>query len=1010
MQPKYIEFQAFGPYVEKQIIDFDVFEHTHLFLIRGETGSGKTMILDAITYALYGKSSGGQREDLLSMRSRFAQDEEPTYLDYQFLLHGHHYRFYRKVEIRRNRAQEIVSKVSVDAGEIIDGVFYPFYEKPKLKNIEEKAVELIGLTHDQFIQVMILPQGKFEQLLVSKSEEKQEILKTLFQMDRWEKINDYLVNKTRTMKSEIDEKKQQMQAYLLSAGKADIEELHEWLKSAREAEGKLLDLSHQRTKDCHRIREDYQQQKTLHSLVEEQTKARSAWDTLQQREPEMQRLQECIAKQVLLQELTPFVQQEHLLQVAFDKRTKSLQQAQERLASLQESYGKQEIRESQKQQARIEKETVSNSITTLSNHQLIYEQYEEKRSSALQLEQIFQQALQKQRNLQVEYTSQEERLRQDILHLQKLKSDVMNQQEVEETFAKLDKAHYFYEQQCLVETLRKKEADSLRNSQNEVLTYQERWEHTTAKHELLYRQFLDNSATQLAAQLTQGTPCPVCGSLDHPAVAYHAAQVVDVMTLRTLQKQMDEEKQKVALWQEDVAKKQAQWDSRTREIEQFQLEITHLLGDSFSQEQYECVQKQRSEILQKLQLIQKLQDTIDRNTLQLQQSQDVYKRLEQISHEKELALTICQSELQTYQLQLFADIPTWQDLRKRIQLQTAKMLACSQQIERMEKEIQQVQADYERAVQAVLQSEQEVQEAKQQLLSAQITLQEQCRKRTIDIQDISQIVTSEQLHQKQEEWHTYETSCTRLKTTLEDVTKRLMGVEIRDLGDVAKQLQEAERCEESTKKELIELQTQKQRYLETAKRVDILKKDVEVKEPVYLKMNQFVKNMRGDNGIGIERYVLGIMLSSITQHANQLLGYVHHGRYQIFRSDEASGRTRKFGLELSIYDSYSATHRSVVSLSGGEKFLVSLALSLALSTVVQARNGGIHLDAMFIDEGFGTLDEHSIADALQVLQTMGSHRGLVGIISHVEMLKENIPAGIEVIKSRKGSSINIRKD
>ena len=152
-----------------------------------------------------------------------------------------------------------------------------------------------------------------------------------------------------------------------------------------------------------------------------------------------------------------------------------------------------------------------------------------------------------------------------------------------------------------------------------------------------------------------------------------------------------------------------------------------------------------------------------------------------------------------------------------------------------------------------------------------------------------------------------------------------------------------------------------------------------------------------------------MLLQTILQYANQLLRQVHDGRYQLYRSDEAIGRVRKSGLELGIYDSYSMGQRSVVSLSGGEKFLVSLALSLATSFVVQSKNGGMQLDAMFIDEGFGTLDEHSIADALHILQTMTKRKGMVGIISHVEILKENIADGIEVCKTRKGSTIRFRK-
>ena len=226
---------------------------------------------------------------------------------------------------------------------------------------------------------------------------------------------------------------------------------------------------------------------------------------------------------------------------------------------------------------------------------------------------------------------------------------------------------------------------------------------------------------------------------------------------------------------------------------------------------------------------------------------------------------------------------------------------------------------------------------------------------------------------------------------------------------MTQQIQLLENDIKTMQKQIADTQSHIDLYEKILSSLITIQKELDVKEPAFVEMAHFVKAMRGDQGMGIERYVLGIMLTSITQQANQLLKLVHNGRYQIYRSDEASGRTRKYGLELSIYDTYTCSSRNVVSLSGGEKFLVSLALSLALSSVVQARNGGIQLDTMFIDEGFGSLDEHSIADALAVLQIMNHHKGYIGIISHVELLKENIPVGIIVEKSREGSQIRIRR-
>ena len=174
-----------------------------------------------------------------------------------------------------------------------------------------------------------------------------------------------------------------------------------------------------------------------------------------------------------------------------------------------------------------------------------------------------------------------------------------------------------------------------------------------------------------------------------------------------------------------------------------------------------------------------------------------------------------------------------------------------------------------------------------------------------------------------------------------------------------------------------------------------------------MELDSFSKLLRGSNGVSLQRYVLGVMLTAITQEANVLLKKVHDGRYQLYRALEGAGRSRKAGLDLEVFDSYSGERRSVNSLSGGEKFLVALALSLGLSTVVQAQSGGIRIDAMFIDEGFGSLDPASIENALDILAGVRGASKLIGIISHVQALKENIETTIEVRKERTGSDLII---
>ena len=198
-----------------------------------------------------------------------------------------------------------------------------------------------------------------------------------------------------------------------------------------------------------------------------------------------------------------------------------------------------------------------------------------------------------------------------------------------------------------------------------------------------------------------------------------------------------------------------------------------------------------------------------------------------------------------------------------------------------------------------------------------------------------------------------------------------------------------------------ELETQKKIFAELQKDLPLWdQKDQRNKANM-----EFAKRLRGDNSISLQRYVLGVMLTSITGAANRLLKTVYGGRYQLYRTNESSGNTRKKGLELVVADQDG--QRSVNSLSGGEKFLLSLSLGIGLATVVQAQGNGIRLEAMFIDEGFGSLDEKSIDDAMEILETVRSGSGIVGIISHVERLAETIPAKIQITKTKNGSQCKV---
>ena len=222
MKPISVRFKCFGPYMEEQTVDFEKLSNNGIFLICGETGSGKTTILDAICYALFGKSSGGLRQGIEVMRCKSAKKADKTIVEYIFECNGNRYRFHREL---RYGTKNLIEE---DGCEILQNdEFVPIFQNPKATVVNKKAEEILGLTYDQFCQVVMLPQGKFERLLVSNSEEKEKILTSLFHADKWNYIvfgvKEKVDEKTKRLEKELADIQGQLRVYACTS----VDELKE---------------------------------------------------------------------------------------------------------------------------------------------------------------------------------------------------------------------------------------------------------------------------------------------------------------------------------------------------------------------------------------------------------------------------------------------------------------------------------------------------------------------------------------------------------------------------------------------------------------------------------------------------------------------------------------------------------------------------------------------------------------------------------------------------------------
>lgn len=1008
MLPEKLVIQAFGPYVEKQEIDFSDISSHHLFLIQGETGSGKTMLLDAITFALFGKSSGGQRESMEAMRSRFASDDIHTFVEFIFSLKGKRYRFVRKVEVKTKRNKEKVWKSSVDAGEIVNGEFLPFFENPKLKNVEEKAEELIGLRYEQFVQVMVLPQGKFEQFLTSKSEEKQEILKTLFQMEHWENINAWLVEYIKQEKQKLDDLQGKQQIYLETLKEESIEQAKATMDSLKtELEEKKKELIKQNKKvAC--LEKELVEQKQRNEDEQAFETCRKELDTLQEKQGAINAQKEKLAHYKKLQGIFPYYHAYDTAAKQYEKRMQQSQLAYEKLKKIQEESSLEKERKQQVESLQKHEEICRKTYQSLQEDMVLLKEIEILNKTWEEHQKQQKEILEKEENVsrRLEDTlRKKDAMQKDI---QILKQELQSKEDIDNRHRKLEQAKILDEEKQSINIALEKEIQNQQMQEEKRKSYELEVETADAKHEKVYQQYLQTAALQLSKDLEEGKPCPVCGSLHHPSYAHVSHMYVDLQELKTYKEKLEQAKEQYQKQKDLLKEINLSIQTKKQRCIQIDKEILQLLEKPFTKEEFETTQNN-------LQIMQKKEKQWQNLLVDEQNIQNEIQRLYVLKSEYQNKSITYKEENSAYSATLkqktsqLHSQDSMEVIKKHYQQTEQKQKQYEKEIEMLQKQIEEVKLQEAAVKENYAHAQEEEKKAKEEKKQAEDRFVKQCFTYGVEKEEIVEIPEENILLKMEESIQSYEQNVVEVSARKEMLEARLQKMESKDVPALEEESEQARNGLKQLQEDTAKQRSQWELYRATLKKAEDTQRLIEVQMPKFLKKQHFVKAMRGDNGVGIERYVLGVLLQTILQYANQLLRQVHDGRYQLYRSDEAIGRVRKSGLELGIYDSYSMGQRSVVSLSGGEKFLVSLALSLATSFVVQSKNGGMQLDAMFIDEGFGTLDEHSIADALHILQTMTKRKGMVGIISHVEILKENIVDGIEVCKTRKGSTIRFRK-
>ena len=914
MRPLKLTISGFGPYAGTQELDFTAFGTGGLYLITGDTGAGKTTIFDAITFALFGEASGNNREPGM-LRSKYAKPEDPTGVELTFAYDGKEYTVKRSPEYERAKTRGTGFTKQLPEAQLTypDGRIVT-----KQREVDKAIGEIIGLTREQFSQVSMISQGDFRKLLQADTKERQKIFRDIFGTG-------YYVTLQNRLKDGANDLWRQ-----LSSADASRQQ---YIGGITCSEDSLLFLDVKKAKDGGMLTADVME--LLNKLLEEDQQAQ---DTLTAKLTEVEKRLEEVTAQLTKAE-------------AYTKAKQALAENQEKEVAQVAAFeaAKQALEAAQ---ATIpEQEALSKQITEID---LLLPSYDELSTKTVELSN-------KQTGLENAQNA-ESAAKVSILALtEEITAMKAERKGLNSVSAEKEKLNN--KKQTLLEQKKKLRAliASLGtlDTQRKLLTrkqeeYRKAEVDSTQKrqeYEALNKAFLDEQAGILASTLAVGTPCPVCGSTEHPRLA----TMSDEAPTEEMVKQAKEDYETA---QEDTNKASVAASSQKAVVatneEKLQQETEALLPGALLEDAHGAAEEKAALLTEQI-------DELDEQITILEEQETKRDELDEQIPEKEIALAETRETETQAKEQLAALTTAVSELQKQIaELQQklhfadkveaeAQKTLLQEKLDALKKALTDAESDNNTIKVALAGIRSAIKQLKEQLA-------EGCEIET-DVLEEEKLALTEQkkeIAEKQQDIHT------RLATN---------GKAQTDIAAKAEQMAQLE-----------ERHAWVRALSDTAN-----------------------GTLSGKDKIMLETYIQTTYFDRILQRANLRLLKMSGGQYDLKRRRKAESMRGQSGLELDIIDHVNGTERSVNTLSGGEAFLASLALALGLSDEVQMSTG-IKLDTLFVDEGFGSLDSEALSKAYNTLASLTEGNRLVGIISHVAELKERIDKQIVVTKSKSGGS------
>lgn len=1011
MKPLRLSIQAFGPFAEEQTLDFGDLAGQDFFLIHGPTGAGKTSILDAISFALYGETSGGLREPR-DMRSHFADPTCPTRIVFEFQLSGKTYRVERSPEQQVPRQKGGGSKKQVGSAnlwELRDGVAVPLATE-KASAVDAKVVELMGFKAGQFRQVVILPQGQFQEFLLASSVERQSILQVLFQTGRYARITEALGNQAQALKDEIRTLLAESKQLLEQGGVQDrpalqarIAELDDALASLR---GKRKAADEARSSADAAL----QEARRIEVLVKERDESLAELERLRGRDAEMEARREGLEKARRADRVEPAARnlresEEFLARLKEDETTQArdLQVREEALEQARTTLDQAERLESQRENLR---RTIARLKELEPQLKLLEKHRDEMRSAARERIGLEAELQRQQKRREAFVTAVEEgQLRRQMLLVESTRADAMEfQLQQDRKFRKSrEDADRIQTELRLAEDESYAAEASRKARETEFLQARQRLD-------LLRNQWNAGQAAVLAEGLKHGSPCPVCGSRIHPQLATATAGTLPSETELGVAQERFTEAESLLNRATGTATQRATDATRLKSKLETFLET---MGDRVNEtaEQLAALEAEHRQGLENARraaeelglLSTKLRAKEEEKALCEASILDFQARIVK-AQEREAS---ARGALEVLEHGILADLRVPGAL-------SAQLGQVTENLKVLEQQLVEARNAHESAAAGALQARTRLEThrtrvAEQVARSDRHRIEFESALSDLGFRDSAEFLAARRDPEAQERL-THEIRLhNEAVASAEDRHQRARaqaGDQTRpDVDSLEAALETAQRTLGDLDEELGRTTADRGHLDRIATVLQTKGQETAEKERRFGILGHLSRVARGEEGakVSFERFVQGAILDEVLASASQRLMRMSRNRYTLRRSSGPGDLRRASGLDLEVPDAHTGRARAASTLSGGEGFQASLALALGLSDVVQRHTGGVRLDTVFVDEGFGSLDPEALDLALRTLSELKQGGRLVGIISHLEELKQRIPARLEVLPAPRGS-------